>query len=114
MLFATLAAIALAEAHRTDQLPTALGNWDVIVPAKGISMERYRLTADADFARPSHAFEVFLFRPLEFSEGQVVAVRVEKPCDLRASWSGPNTPLVLHHPLVPGELHPSRGELVDH
>jgi hypothetical protein len=50
MLFATLAVIALTEAHRTDHLQTALGNRDVIGQAKGILMERYRLTADAAFA----------------------------------------------------------------
>jgi AmiR/NasT family two-component response regulator len=50
MLFATLAVITLTEAHRTDQLQTALGNRDVIGQAEGILMERYRLTADAAFA----------------------------------------------------------------
>jgi GAF domain-containing protein len=49
-LFATLAAIALAEAQRTDQLHTALGNRDIIGQAKGILMERHRVTADAAFA----------------------------------------------------------------
>lgn len=48
-LFATLAAIALAEAQRTDQLQTALGNRDVIGQAKGILMERHRMTSDAAF-----------------------------------------------------------------
>ena len=50
MLFATLAAIALAEAHRIDQLQTALGNRDMIGQATGILMERCQLTADAAFA----------------------------------------------------------------
>ena len=49
-LFATLAALALAEAQRTDQLFAALDNRDVIGQAKGILMERHRLTADAAFA----------------------------------------------------------------
>ena len=44
MLFATLAAIALAEAQRTDQLHTALGNRDLIGQAKGILMQRHRMT----------------------------------------------------------------------
>jgi len=54
-LFATLAAIALAEAQRTDQLHTALGNRDIIGQAKGILMERHRVTADAAFASLSRA-----------------------------------------------------------
>jgi GAF domain-containing protein len=55
MLFATLAAIALAEAQRTDQLHTALGNRDLIGQAKGILMERHRITADAAFGYLSQA-----------------------------------------------------------
>ena len=54
-LFATLAAIALAEAQRTDQLHTALANRDVIGQAKGILMERHRITADAAFSYLSQA-----------------------------------------------------------
>jgi GAF domain-containing protein len=54
-LFATLAAIALVEAQRTDQLHTALGNRDVIGQAKGILMERHRITADEAFGYLSRA-----------------------------------------------------------
>ena len=54
-LFATLAAIALAEAQRTDQLHTALGNRDVIGQAKGILMERHRMTPEAAFGYLSQA-----------------------------------------------------------
>jgi GAF domain-containing protein len=54
-LFATLAAIALAEAQRTDQLQTALGNRDVIGQAKGILMERHRMTPEAAFGYLSRA-----------------------------------------------------------
>jgi GAF domain-containing protein len=49
-LFATLAALALAEAQRTDHLRTALLNRDVIGQAKGIIMERYDIDADAAFS----------------------------------------------------------------
>ena len=49
-LFATQAALALAEAHRADQLRQALGNRDVIGQAKGILMERHRITPDQAFA----------------------------------------------------------------
>ena len=49
-LFATLAALALAEAQRTDHLRAALVNRDVIGQAKGIIMERYKITPDAAFS----------------------------------------------------------------
>lgn len=54
-LFATLAAIALAEAQRTDQLNTALQNRDIIGQAKGILEERHRVTADEAFGLLSRA-----------------------------------------------------------
>ncbi len=49
-LFATLAALALAEAQRTDHLRAALVNRDVIGQAKGIIMERYKINPDAAFS----------------------------------------------------------------
>jgi GAF domain-containing protein len=49
ILLATFAALALAEAQRADQLTAALINRDVIGQAKGILMERHRITADAAF-----------------------------------------------------------------
>jgi GAF domain-containing protein len=48
-LFATQAALALAEARRTDQMRRALANRDIIGQAKGILMERHRITADEAF-----------------------------------------------------------------
>jgi GAF domain-containing protein len=48
-LFATQAALALAEARRAGQLRHALSNRDVIGQAKGILMERHRITADEAF-----------------------------------------------------------------
>jgi GAF domain-containing protein len=50
VLLATFAALALAEAQRADQMHDALANRDVIGQAKGILMERHRVTADAAFA----------------------------------------------------------------
>ena len=50
VLLATFAALALAEAQRAGQLHDALGNRDVIGQAKGILMERHRVTADAAFS----------------------------------------------------------------
>jgi GAF domain-containing protein len=49
-LFATLAALALAEAQRTDQLRAALDNRDFIGQAKGILMHRDGITAEVAFA----------------------------------------------------------------
>jgi GAF domain-containing protein len=54
-LFATQAALALAEARRAGQLRHALSNRDVIGQAKGILMERHRITADEAFRILSEA-----------------------------------------------------------
>jgi AmiR/NasT family two-component response regulator len=48
-LFATHAALALANSRSMDNLRTALVNRDLIGQAKGILMERQRITADAAF-----------------------------------------------------------------
>jgi GAF domain-containing protein len=50
-LFATLAALALADAQRAEQLRTALESRDLIGQAKGILMERERITASDAFDR---------------------------------------------------------------
>jgi GAF domain-containing protein len=49
VLLAAFAALALADAQRADQMHDAVGNRDVIGQAKGILMERHRITADAAF-----------------------------------------------------------------
>jgi GAF domain-containing protein len=49
-MFATLAALTLADALRTEQMRAAVVNRDLIGQAKGILMERHRITADAAFA----------------------------------------------------------------
>jgi GAF domain-containing protein len=54
-LFATLAALALHEAQRTDQLREAITRRDMIGQAKGILMERYRISGDAAFATLAQA-----------------------------------------------------------
>ncbi|MBW0117211.1 GAF and ANTAR domain-containing protein [Pseudonocardia abyssalis] len=54
-VLATQAVLTLAERLRTDQLRAALDRRDVIGQAKGILMERHRITADAAFARLSAA-----------------------------------------------------------
>ncbi|WIM88879.1 GAF and ANTAR domain-containing protein [Candidatus Mycobacterium wuenschmannii] len=48
-LYATHAALALSAAQRTDQLRRAMASRDVIGQAKGILMERHRVTADQAF-----------------------------------------------------------------
>jgi GAF domain-containing protein len=48
-LYATHGAIALMEAQRADQLQRAVASRDVIGQAKGILMERHRITADQAF-----------------------------------------------------------------
>jgi GAF domain-containing protein len=48
-LFASQAALALAEAHRAEQMRHALSSRDIIGQAKGILMERHRITADEAF-----------------------------------------------------------------
>ena len=50
LLFATHAAVALSGARREDQTRMALDTRDLIGQAKGILMERYRLTPDQAFA----------------------------------------------------------------
>jgi GAF domain-containing protein len=54
-LFATLAALALHEAQRTDQLREAISRRDMIGQAKGILVERYRISGDAAFATLARA-----------------------------------------------------------
>jgi GAF domain-containing protein len=49
-VFAALAATALAEAQRAEQMRTAVASRDLIGQAKGILMERHRITADEAFA----------------------------------------------------------------
>lgn len=50
LLFASHAAIALADAQDLDNVSTALNRRDVISQAKGILMERYKITAPMAFA----------------------------------------------------------------
>jgi GAF domain-containing protein len=54
-LYATHAAIALADAQRTAQLHRALSNRDVIGQAKGILIERLKITPQAAFDHLSQA-----------------------------------------------------------
>jgi GAF domain-containing protein len=49
LLFAAHAGVALAEAETVEHLQTAVASRDLIGQAKGILMERYRITADEAF-----------------------------------------------------------------
>ena len=50
LLFASHAAIAVADAQHLTHITTALGSRDIIGQAKGILMERYKITGDTAFA----------------------------------------------------------------
>jgi len=50
LLFAAHAAVAVADAQDLNHITTALGNRDVIGQAKGILMERYKITPELAFA----------------------------------------------------------------
>ena len=50
LLFASHAAVAVAQAQKVNHLDTALASRDVIGQAKGILMERYKITAPQAFA----------------------------------------------------------------
>jgi len=54
-LFATLAALALHGVQQTDQLRESISRRDMIGQAKGILMERYRISGDAAFATLARA-----------------------------------------------------------
>jgi GAF domain-containing protein len=49
LLLASHAAIAVADAQKLEHAATALANRDIIGQAKGILMERFKLTADQAF-----------------------------------------------------------------
>jgi hypothetical protein len=50
LLFASHAAVAVADAQDLNHITTALRSRDVIAQAKGILMERYKITAEMAFA----------------------------------------------------------------
>jgi GAF domain-containing protein len=67
-VFATLAALALDAAQRTDALRQALRNRDLIGQAKGILMERRRMSADAAFEFLSQASQAQNVKLLTLAE----------------------------------------------
>jgi len=67
-LYATHAALALADAQRTEKLHKAVRNRDVIGQAKGILMERFRLTPDGAFRRLSLASQAANLKLLTVAE----------------------------------------------
>jgi GAF domain-containing protein len=50
LMFASHAAVAVAQARKLNHLGTALASRDLIGQAKGVLMERYKITADQAFA----------------------------------------------------------------
>jgi GAF domain-containing protein len=82
-LFATHAALALSDANRAQNLRAALVNRDVIGQAKGILIERNRITAEAAFevlAAASQATNVKLVAVAQHlvDTGEVPAARVRR------------------------------------
>jgi GAF domain-containing protein len=67
-LFATHAALALAEARRADQLRRAMLNRDVIGQAKGVLMERHRITSDEAYALLKEASHRLNWKLLDVAE----------------------------------------------
>ncbi|WP_141280424.1 GAF and ANTAR domain-containing protein [Pseudonocardia hydrocarbonoxydans] len=65
---AAQAVLAMAESRREEQLREALGRRDVIGQAKGILIERHRLTADAAFSRLSVASQAANVKLVEVAE----------------------------------------------
>ena len=67
-LYATHAALALADAQRTAQLHAALMKRDIIGQAKGILIEREKITSDAAFERLSLASQRLNIKLTEVAE----------------------------------------------
>ena len=87
-LFATLAALALAEAQRTDQLRDAISSRDEIGQAKGILMERHRINGDAAFAVLSRASQTVNLKLTEVARhlietGELLGTQQEQDGQLR-------------------------------
>ena len=76
-LFATHAALALADAQRVTHLRQALVNRDVIGQAKGVLMTRLGITADDAFARLSSASQTLNMKLVKVAEA--VSVTGELP-----------------------------------
>lgn len=67
-LYATHGALSLLEARRADQLQRAIASRDVIGQAKGILMERERITADQAFTLLKSASQEFDVKITEVAE----------------------------------------------
>lgn len=67
-LFASHAALALSDAQRTENLRRVVLNRDIIGQAKGILMERHRITADQAFTRLSEASQRTNRKLIEIAE----------------------------------------------
>jgi GAF domain-containing protein len=70
------AAAAIADAKRTDNLRRAISNRDLIGQAKGILMERHRVTADQAFAVLSTASQRTNRKLVQIAEGLVLTGEV--------------------------------------
>jgi len=97
LLFATHAAVAISGARREDQTRTALDTRDLIGQAKGILMERYRLTPDQAFSLLVRVSQHTHVKVRELAE----QLSLTGQLDIGTSPGGPRSPL---HP-VGGQQH---------
>jgi GAF domain-containing protein len=68
LLFASHAAVAVAQAQKLNHLSTALSSRDLIGQAKGVLMERYKITADQAFALLAKASQDTNHKLIEVAE----------------------------------------------
>ena len=87
-LFAALAALALADAQRSEQLREAIASRDLIGQAKGILIERHRITSDGAFSLLTRASQA-----VNIKVGEVARHLVET-----GELLGPQQQMVSAHP----------------
>ena len=103
-LFGTHAALALAEAHRVEQLQAALRNRDLIGQAKGILIERHRLTPDDAFRRLSEVSQSINLKLTAVAQHLVDTGELLDRSPVRGRRSGLGAPLGREQPRPGGAV----------